>query len=217
MKLRCRPPKLAERIERLHHARALRPAAARAAGERNHGHRPARQRLHADLAISLRKPVVGVQHVARPHVVDVGADGRRFCARPMRPLRRSARICSCCTRRTRTLSSSAFETLRARRLAVPRCAAAGGRTRAAPCPPTPARAAGGAEAVELGAARGGQQPRLRAQQRRHRQRVIARRHQRVAAAQQLGRGAALVDGEIVDHRLHGERHGMFHAPLGRRS
>ena len=51
-------------------------------------------------------------------------------------------------------------------------------------------------------------------QRRHRQRVIFGRHQRRAAAQNPGVGAPLVDGEIVDHRLHGERHGVFQFALG---
>ena len=42
MKLRCLPPKLAERVERLDDARAFGPAAADAAGQRDHRHRSLR-------------------------------------------------------------------------------------------------------------------------------------------------------------------------------
>jgi hypothetical protein len=69
------------------------------------------------------------------------------------------------------------------------------------------------EAVQLGAARGGKQARLGAQQGGYGERVVAGRHQRGGPAQQIGVGAALVDGEVVDHGLHGERHGALQARL----
>jgi len=39
----------AERVQRLDHAGSLRPSAARACGEADHGHRPLAQRLHTDV------------------------------------------------------------------------------------------------------------------------------------------------------------------------
>ena len=47
-----------------------------------------------------------------------------------------------------------------------------------------------------------------AQQRGHNERVVAGRHQGVFACKQLGEGAAFVDREVVDHRLHRERQGV---------
>jgi hypothetical protein len=75
-------------------------------------------------------------------------------------------------------------------------------------------AAGGGEVVQFGAARGRQQAGLGAHQRGHGQGVISRRHERPLALQQAALGAAFVDGEVVDHRLHGEGHGVFQAALG---
>ena len=66
-------------------------------------------------------------------------------------------------------------------------------------------AAGGGEAFELGAASGGEVARFGTQKRGHGKRVVAGGHQGVFAAEQRGLRAAFIDGEIVDHRLHGER------------
>ena len=77
-----------------------------------------------------------------------------------------------------------------------------------------ALAAGGGKPLQLGAARGRKQTGFGADERRHRQSVIFGRHQRRAAAQNPGVGSPLVDGEIVDHRVHGERHGVFQLAFG---
>ena len=55
---------------------------------------------------------------------------------------------------------------------------------------------------------------FRAQQRRHGERVVAGGHQGGVAAEQRGVRAAFVDGEIVDHRLHGEGDAVFHGAFG---
>ncbi len=70
------------------------------------------------------------------------------------------------------------------------------------------------EAIELGAAGARQEPGLDAQEGRYHQRVVAGGHEALGAAKQACLGAALVDGEIVDHGLHGEGRGTLEAFLG---
>jgi hypothetical protein len=64
----------AERMQRLDRARALRPAAARARRQRDHGHFTRRQRGHARFQIFLRQLARGVEHVAFGHVLNLRAD-----------------------------------------------------------------------------------------------------------------------------------------------
>jgi len=54
-----------------------------------------------------------------------------------------------------------------------------------------------------------------AHQVRHRLSVVARGHQCLIARQQFGVSAPLVDGEVIDHRLHGEGDGRFQPSLRR--
>ncbi len=75
-------------------------------------------------------------------------------------------------------------------------------------------AAGGGESLQLGAARGGEVARLLAQQGGHGEGVVGRGHEGIGAGQQAGLGAALVDGEVVDDRFHGEGHGALQGLLG---
>ncbi len=75
-------------------------------------------------------------------------------------------------------------------------------------------AAGRAEAVQLGAAAGREQKGIGAQQRRHGQRIVFGGQQGVIAREQARLGSAFVDGEVIDHRVHGERDGMFQALFG---
>ena len=186
MKLRCRPASLAERIAAPSPRRRpwssgcpRRPPASPPPPSR--GQRVA-CRLHDTAQASRPRRI---QHVAgAPHLrsgcwpAADSAPGR--CG----PLRRSAWICSCCTRSKPCRSSSA-----ARLCAPPSVSSAARGSRRSNSVLHHARklrrrAAGGAEAVEFGAPRRRKQPRLRAQQRGHRQRVVARRHQRAVAAQQ---------------------------------
>ena len=67
-----------------------------------------------------------------------------------------------------------------------------------------ARAAGGAELIQLGALGGGQRLGIGAQPAGHVEGVIALGQQGADAAPQLGAGAVLVDGKIINNRLHGE-------------
>ena len=59
------------------------------------------------------------------------------------------------------------------------------------------------------ALRAGSRRGVGAQQRRDGESVVAGGHQRAVAGEQVGPGAALVDGEIVDHRVHGEGQGVL--------
>ena len=154
----------AERVERLHHARALGPAAADAAGQRYHRHAPLASASSPVAAIVLRDTRRSVRQVAgldvfecRSRPANGSAPGR--CGRHADRLE-SARAAT----RVETVSleqrapgcrASAVFASRGR-------AAAGGRTAAAPCRANSGSvAAGGGEAVQLGAARGRKQARLR--------------------------------------------------------
>ena len=71
-----RAVEFAERMQRLHHARALRPAAAHAGGERDHGEFAAREGGEAGFAKFLRQRRGGVQDIRVVHVLDIGAGGQ---------------------------------------------------------------------------------------------------------------------------------------------
>jgi hypothetical protein len=75
------------------------------------------------------------------------------------------------------------------------------------------RAAGGAELVQFGA-RGGSASGGRRAASAGRGACNSRRQERRVPAQQVGPGAALIDGEIIDHRLHGEGQGVLEFALG---
>ena len=108
--------------------------------------------------------------------------GSRFWARPMRPPRRSARICSCCTRSKPCSASSSLSELLAGR-GGSRPGAAAGRRASAPCPTAPAGCGRPRQSASSSARREGESAaRSGAQQLRHGQRVVARRHERVVAA-----------------------------------
>ena len=66
------------------------------------------------------------------------------------------------------------------------------------------RAACGGKPRDLVADRRAELPRFLPQPLRRADRIVGRRHHRVAAVVQLGHRAAVVDGEVVDHRVHGE-------------
>ena len=75
-------------------------------------------------------------------------------------------------------------------------------------------AARGAKLVELRPHQGRERVAVLSQQRWYGQRVIAGRHERRAAVEQVGEGPALVNGEVIDHRLHREGQGVLELPLG---
>ena len=64
----------AERIQRLDHARAMRPAASRAARQRHDRHASACQRIQADLAVCFRQPLRGVVNIVSGDIFDMRAD-----------------------------------------------------------------------------------------------------------------------------------------------
>ena len=63
---------LRKRIERLHDARALGPAAAHAARQRDHRHHAIAQCLHPEFPIARRKPTLRIHDIAGLHVFDRG-------------------------------------------------------------------------------------------------------------------------------------------------
>jgi len=75
-------------------------------------------------------------------------------------------------------------------------------------------AAGCDEPFQLGAAGCGQRFGLASEQAGDGEAIVAGRKQRGIAGQDLGPGAPLVDGKIVDHRLHGEGQRMLEFALG---
>ncbi len=63
-------------MQRFDHAGALRPAAARAGGQRDHGQFATRQGGQAGPAQFLRQRLGGIQDIRILHVLDVGAGGQ---------------------------------------------------------------------------------------------------------------------------------------------
>ena len=57
---------------------------------------------------------------------------------------------------------------------------------------------------------------IQLQQRRHRQAVVTRRHQRLLAFDQIGKGAVFIDCKIIYHGLHRERQCVLQLALGLR-
>ena len=133
------PAQPAERVQRLHHARALRPAAADPAGQGDDRHRAGCQRVEAEtfeVAPTFGWPadLGGLSHPSRPRPAHPGY--RRWQAGDSAPGRcghcaASDRICSCCTR------SKPCSARIASRLRLPvsswRVGAAAGRRGSAPC------------------------------------------------------------------------------------
>ena len=76
MNVRCLPRKLAERMQALHHAGALRPAAAAAGRQRDHGQLAVLQGVEPTLPKAVRQRVRGMHHVVGPHILDVGVHGQ---------------------------------------------------------------------------------------------------------------------------------------------
>ena len=182
MKVRCRPPSLQNGFSALTTpAPWVQRLPAPPASETT-ATAPVRQRVQARARDSVlaAAPACAVDDVAGPRRPrSCCCTGSRFCARPMRPLRRSARICSCCTR------SKPFSSSSAARFCVvpPSCVSPRGSRRSNSVCTMPASsgscAAGRAEVVQLGAARRRSSARGPcAAEPGTRQRVVARRHQR---------------------------------------
>ena len=134
-KVRCRPPSLAERMQRLDHARALRPAAADAGGERDDRDFACAQRFESAARGSCPgKPLGGVEiDVSGAHVLDDGARRQAVLRQADAPVPQIGRICSCCAASKPFAASSAVEALRARRASPCSSAAACDRRASAPC------------------------------------------------------------------------------------
>ena len=204
---------LAERVEGLDHARALGPAAAHAAGERNHGDAAGCERFLAGAAAGLGD-LRGLGQVAGADVFDDGVH-RQAVLRQANAAGAHVGLDLSVLHGVETvllqhglqgMGSVGGLFLAARQQVVEHLLHHAGEIRLI--------AAGGGEVVEFGAARGGKQAGLGAHQRRDGQGIVAGGHEGALAAQHGGLGAAFVDGEVVDHRLHGEGNGVFQAALG---
>ena len=78
------------------------------------------------------------------------------------------------------------------------------------------RAAGGREPRHLASHGGAELPNVVAAATRHAQGIVAARHAgRHSRSQSSGGRAAMIDGEIIDHRLHGEGQACCSWRLGR--
>ncbi len=202
-----------ERAERLDYAGAARPAGADAASQRNHGHAPLVQSLHSDVPVAAGS-ISGVPHIAVFHIADIGAGGQ--------PVLRQADAAPAQIRPNLLVLGAVKPQFRQQ--LVERSALLAGRAGAprqqnveyvldhgTHLVALPARSG---EAGQFGFAGVGQQAGVRFDQRRNQERIVGGRHERGVSLEQPGFGAAFVDGEIVYHRLHGERHGPFELLLG---
>ena len=75
-------------------------------------------------------------------------------------------------------------------------------------------AGGCGEVVEIGPLRGGERVRVVPEERRDRELIIGWGEEGLPAGQAVGEGAARVDGEVVDDRVHREGKGKLQARLG---
>ena len=171
---------LRERVERLHHAGPLGPAASHAARQGDHGHGAGRQRVHARLAITLRQPVSGVQQVVRAGIFDA-ATRRKAVLRQADAAAAQIGLNLLVLHAVESVSfQKALEALRpvgflllaARQQVVEQVLHHAGEFRYRP--------ARRREPVQLRAAHGRKQTRFRAQQRGHGQRVVVGGHQRTS-------------------------------------
>ena len=210
-----RAGEFAERMQRFHHARALRPAAAHAGGQRDHGEFAARDRGETGFTKFLCRRLRGIQHIRVLHVLDVGAGGQAV----LRDANAAIFQIVANLFVLHAVEAVLFEQLREAVLAavpgfqpgqqaVEQSLHHAGKFRP--------RAAGGAEAVQFRALGFGQRLRIGAQPARDMQCVVTTREQRVVAAQQVRPRAALVDGKIINHRFHREGQGVFQLVLGLR-
>ncbi len=154
--------------------------------------------------------------------------GKRFWARPIRPLRKLARICSCCAAVEAVGLQQRAQAVVFRRLSPWRAGAPGGaacgrmRSNRVWTMPLNSGRVRHASAKAARSARWlpGRRSHVLLEHLRHDQRVVARRHQavglarRILTAQQFGVRAALVDGEVIHHGIHGERQRVFQFALG---
>ena len=204
-------------IERLDHAGALGPATAGAARQRHHRHRAIRQRVHAEraqlLRLALGKPRY-VHDIARRHILDRGAHRQPVLRQADAPAAQvgadllvlhAVEAVGVEQRRERLLAAILAVALR-QQAVEERLHHAGQRR---------LRACGCAKGIQLGAAEGGECALFVAQQARHRQRIVAGGHERLLPREQLRPRAALVDGKVVDDRVHGKGHGTLQFALGR--
>ncbi len=215
---------LAERVQRLYNARALRPPAPNARRQRDHRHFAPANRVEAGLVGRGRRPRRNLvqrtarravptkeRHIFIPHILDdrrrrqtilreadpsvleVGADllvlhavKAEFVEQVVQALAAGVSLCA----RKEPVEQRVYHPSKFR-----------------VCP------AGDAELVKLGASSGAELEAVRLQQRRHDERVIAGGQER---AVHVAPRAALVDGEVIDDRLHRERQRVLQLALGRR-
>ena len=203
----------AKGVEGLDDARAFRPTAACAAGERNHCHHSCRQGLLADFVVFRRDIFGGVKEICGANVGDQAGGGKTILRQPhaavaqvrLDLLMLRAIKSMCFEQRVEALREVGFwRALRDEVLEDMLHHALEFRH----------GVAGGGEAFELNEAHGREQTGFHAKKRGHNHLVVPRRHQRRVALEVRGLSAIFVDREIVDHGFHGEGQRMFHLLFG---
>ena len=216
MKLRYlpRPWKRTRTVQGLDHAGAAGPAAARPrrpGPARPLRRRPERPRPRGDRQRPRSPPLASITSSRRTSSMTVLA-GRRFWASPIRPVRRSLRICSC-NSGSKPLASRIDFRLPSPCPSSPGCGKRAFKSMSVePASRGCVRQAAAKRVISFRVA-GTQEPRLLPQPLRRADGVIGRRHDRLAAFVQLGRRAAVVDRKIVDHRVHREGQRALQLPL----
>ena len=161
--VRCRPPSLQNGCSALTTPAPCVQRLPDAGGQRDHGDFAIAQAPPAQRR-AIRRSAAAWRRSRRPagHPRCSVLAGRRFCARPMRPFFKSARICSCCSRSKPFCSSNSRQALLP---AAVRCQRGSSRSNSVCTMPRNSglRAAGGAERVQFRAAQRRQRPRIRPQ------------------------------------------------------
>jgi len=205
---------LAEGVQGLDHAGALRPAAPDAAGQSHDGHFAAAQRLPASRECVGIRLDGRVDRIAGPHV----RDPRRH----RQPVLRQADA-PCAQVMPDLFVLRTVEAVASQQRVQPRAALTHadalrqhgveyGLHHRGEFRPRPA---GVAEQVEFLAPHRGQFVLPLPEEVRHHQSVIVPGQQGIRAARQAGVRTPLVDGKVVDYRLHGKRQRVLQARLGR--
>ena len=196
-----------ERMQRLDHAGALRPAAAHAGGQRHHGRLAAPQRLEAGLGVFAGDAAPGVGHVPGQHVLD-------HARRRQAVLRQADQAPAQVVANAFVLPAIETECFQQAGERFGRAFLGGGHgqqplpQRLGEAGPGGVVAGGAGDAGQFGtpgvrdAARVGPQPV------RHLKRVVFPGQTRLVRREQFGGGAVRIDGEIVHDRVHGERQGV---------
>src|SRR5579872_3157409 len=200
-----------EGVKRFYNAGALCPAAADAGRQTHYGDAAGGDCLRAQRDALLRHAADRVEHVARLRVANVAADRKAVLGQADAPMPQVL---------PDPLVLHGIEAVLPQQI-LQRFAGLRGTDRLRQ-QPLDQRVDGGAQlgpraarlakGFEVRAARRSQLARVQAHQPRDHHRVIGRRKRHIGSPQQRGERAALVDGKVVDHRVHREWQRVLQPP-----